>query len=683
MPETPQEQPLELPGEGPSSAKAWQSRIQESKDLIQWHRDRFNWNTNNQRFVGKGGEDAPTGMSGKRVALLPKDYAYAEQKKPLLCYQLAEVVLTPKREDVTPQAAQLFGAVLNDLVGPNQLNALPTLHEVLADLIVTAGVGAVVIGYETFIDPQEPKREVQVGEQPAPLDPFTGMPPMDPMTGQPVMLPIMESVPNVVSERYFLERISPDDFLFDAGFRKSDWAKCPWLGYKSRMEPHKIARLYGIKETDLPRGGVDSMTPDPKDSLAPDREVQKLSGLEVVTLYFKAVEFDATAADPDLVMELVFVEGRDKPLRYAPSASQRLEGNRVVGGLRRPPIFPVTLRYASDSALTPSDSSMTRPIVDELSLGRTQMWEQRDRNVPMRGADISRMTPENIVNLRAGKTQEIHLFDGLQPGEMPLFGLPQSAFPQENFNFNSIGERDLQEAWALSGVNLGVSEASGRTATESVQRQQGTENRMGSEQAKFELFYVSIVQGLAALVQEFADLPQYVRVVGEQGAAVIQQWTKQDIAGEYAFSVRPDSSKRVDQTAERKFRLDSMNLLMNVPGINKSELVKWAAPSLGLDPAKIFQEPQPAPPEPPKITLSIATESLNPMAPEYQATKLILKSRGIDIEPQPAPPQAPPGGAPPPGGLVTAGQGAPPINKHGADQTGQLPGGGAASPAQA
>lgn len=675
---------LQLPPDGPSSAAAWLSRIQESKDLIDWHRTKFNWNTNNKRFVGKGGEDSltPTGLNGQTVALLPKDFAYAEQKKPLLFYQLPEVMLTPKRDDVTAAAAQLCAAVLNDLVGPTNLNALPVVHEVLADLTVTAGFGFTVIGYETFIDPEEPTRQIEVGQQPAPVDPMLGLPPMDPMTGMPLMVPLYEDVPNVVRERYFLERGSPDNFLFDAGFRGSDWAKCAWLGYRSRMEPHKIARIYKLDEKSLPKGGRDSVTPDEKDSLAPDRSVQKLSGLEVINLYFRAVEYDATAADPDLIMHLVFVEGREDPVHYAPSAAQRLEGNRVVGGLRRAPIFPVTLRYVSDSALAPSDASMSRMIVDELSRGRTQMWEQRDRNVPMRAVDTSKLTPENVANLKAGKTQEILLVDGIAQGEQIIQGLTQTAFPNENFNFNNIGERDLQECWALSGVNLGVSEQSGRTATESVQRQQGTENRMGSEQAKIEMWWIANVQGLFALMQEFADLPQYVRVVGEAGAQQIVAWTKQEIAGEYAFAVRPDSSKRIDQTAERKFRLDAMNLMMNVPNMNQEELVKWAAPSLGLDPAKLIKPPQPPVQEKPKVSIAVSTESLSPLAPEFANTVALLKTYGIDLMPQPAAPP-PPGGPGAPPGPVTALQGVPPVSKHGADQTGQLPGAGSATPAQA
>ena len=665
-----------LPAEGPNSADAWKTRIQESKDLLQWHRDKFYWRANVERVAGKGGDD-PTLPTG--AALLPKDYAYSEQKKPLLFYQLPDVVLTPAHPDVKASTAQLFAAVLNEMVGPNDMNALPVVNEVLSDILVAAGVGCAKLGYETFIDPVQKTVEVEVDRQPAPPDPLTGQPAVDPMTGAPMMVPVMEDVPNIISEKYFLSRFSPNDFLFDSAFRGSDWSKCSWLGMRFRLPPHQVTAQFGVPEDDLPRARS-TATPTDEQSLAPDRMVQHLKGVECLEIYYRAIDYDPDIGDPDLIRCMIFVEGRDEPVRHENSRTQVVENNRVVGGLRRIPIYPLTLFYVSDMALPPSDCSLSRVLVDEQSKGRTQMWQQRDRNVPLRGVDTTKITRDSLQKILAGTYQEIIQFEGVDNGQSPLFGIPQNAFPQENFNFNNIAERDIQECWGMSGHNLGTQETSGRTATELSLRQQGTETRMATAQARVELWWISIVEGLAALVQQYADLPQYARIVGQQGASEIVEWTKQDIAGEFAFSIRPDSAKRIDQSAERKFRLDAMNLMMNIPGINQGELIKWAAPSLGLNPDTLIMPPQPPPPEPPSISIAIKTESLNPMAPEYANVIALLKTKGIDLAPAPAPQ---PGQAPPPpgpaGGPVQASGGPPPVNKHIADLSGRLPGGGSAT----
>lgn len=679
-PNAPQDEPepVRLPDSGPMSAKAWRSRITASEEFVREQRDKFHWTRNVQRVAGKGGQDTltPTG-----VALLPKDYSYSEQKKPMLFYQLPDIMCSPLRGDVDVETCLLIAKILNDLAGPGEVNALPTIKEILTDVLVPSGVGIVKIGLETFVDPNQPTRTVPMT--------MPGMPGPDGQPGPPIPRlgplgePLTQELPNIVRERWFMDRISPLDWLFDVGFKGSDWAKCAWQGHKYRRPAHQLEKKYNLAPGTLGNRDQDGIKPDENQSLSPMRDKQQLSGVECIDIYYRAIEFDETVGDPDLVMQMIFVDGIDEPVYHDVPTCQVVDDNRVViDGLRRPPIYPLTLHYVSDTPVPPSDCSMSRTLVDELSKGRQQMWEQRDRNVPMRGINLSRVTPEARDAVTSGKYQMLIPFDDVQAGEqLPLFGIAQSAYPQENFNFNNIGERDLQECWALSGSNLGTAEASGRTATELEMRQQGTDNRMGSEQSVVELWWISIVQGFAAMLQIYADFPMVTSYVDQQGAQKVVTWTKSKIRGEFQFSVRPDSSKRVDQVGERKFRLDTMNLLMNVPGINQQEIVKWAAPSLGLDPAKILMQPQKPEPEPPRVSLSIATTSLNPFAPEYAATVAILKSRGIDVLPPPptdpnAPPPAPgaPGGAP--GQPVTAAAGAPPISKHSADQTGMLPGGG-------
>lgn len=667
-----------LPSEGPNSAAAWQTRIREAQDLQKFHRDTWYWTRNVDRYAGKGGDDPLLPSTNKgRVALLPKDYSYTEQKKPLLFYQLPEILASPKRDDVPALAAQTLAAYLNDLTGQQQLNALATVSEVLTDVLVASGIGAVKVGYETFVHPTQP--EILI-EEPV-VDPLTGQPAVDPMTGQPQTR--QRPVPNIVRERYFLDRISPLDFLYDASFRGSDWGKCAWMGWKGRMPAHAAARAFRVPEDEIERlGDTGSMAPTAEQSLAPDRQHQRLAGVEYVELYYRAIEFDEAAADPDHIKRLVFLQGRSDPVLHEDCPCQTVENGVVARGLRRPPIFPLTIRYVPDQAVPPSDCAMGRVLTDELSRGRTQMWEQRDRNVPLRGIDLSKVTPETRAAFLNGKVQEVLGFENVENPEKAIFGIQQSAFPQEDFNFNNIGERDLQECWGMSSHNLGTPETSGRTATELSLRQQGTETRMATEQARVELWWLTIVEALATMVQEYTDLPQWTKVVGPQNAQQFVQWTKQDIAGEFAFTLRPDSAKRVDQTAERKFRLDTFNLFANVPGINKGELIKWVAPTLGLDPGKLYAEPQPAP-EPPKISLTIATDSLSPLSPEFANVAAILQSRGIELTPA-----TPPGGAAPSpgvgapgGGPVQAAGGVPPVNKHAADLTGRLDGAGAAQSA--
>jgi hypothetical protein len=679
---------IPLPKDGSGSIGHWTTQIEQAKKNLEQIRRKYKWNVNVERYTLS--RETIELRSGTAV-LLPKDYSYTEQKLALLFYQTPEVVLTAARPDVTADTAGLMQAVLNDLVGPSKLNAKATVDEILRDILVPAGVGIAKIGYEAFVDPEQPTVPMQVGEEPAldetgqPLMQPMGAPTLDPLTGalmpppmHPVMQPIYEDVPNIIRERKFLERVSPVDFLSPANFRGSDWVKPSWLATRCRVPSTVATQVYGI-DAEMLRAyrHANGTPPTDNDSLSPDKTTQVFDGVEVIDLWYRAIDVDPTVGDPDLIRWLVLLEGTT-PIKHQNSPYQDIDQGRVVGGLRRFPIYPLTLRYVPDSPFPPSDCAMSRVIVDELSKGRTQMIEQRDRNVPLRTIAIDKLTPDAKDRVLRGQTQELIPVEGLQAGEKVIDSVQTASFPDENFNFNNYGERDLQECWALSSQNLGQTGTSGRTATELSIANAATDTRMESERIRVLSWWTQIVEGLGVLVQRYDDTPQYVNVLGPDGASRLVQWTRQDIQGEYAFHIRPDSARRVDQAAERKFRVDVFNLLANDPTLNRQELIRWMAPTLGLDPEKLFKPPEPPKgPEPPKVSMSFAVKPedlINPLVVQ------ILQAQGIVPPAQtPAPAQS---GPPPTGAQPPIGQSAgriPPVNQHAADQTGRLDGNGSAT----
>lgn len=710
---------IPLPSEGANSLGYWSTQIEQAKEAIKKTRETFGWNVNTERYVGKFHRTAPT----KHRVDLPKDFSYTEQKMALLFFQTPEVVLTAARPDVTADTALLAQSVLNELVGPDQLNAKQTIDEILKDVLVPAGIGIGVIGYDAFVDPQQPTVQMEVGQEPAldasgtpvlepVIDPMSGLPAFDPTTGMPqmrqTMQPIYEDVPNILREQYSFARVSPVDFLYPASFRGSDWQKAPWIGYKFRLSPHVASQLYGLTPEQARDLGQGAIQPDMDQSLAPDRSIQKLEGVDGVVIWYRAIEVDATVGDPERIRRLVLLNGQT-PITHDDSPFQTINEGRVIEGLKGYPIFPLVLRTVPDSPLPPSDCAMSRVLVDELSEGRTQMLQQRDRNVSLRGVNIDKIAPVEAQKLLNPGIQELIQFSGLDPGEMPIFGLAQSSFPDENFTFNNIGDRDVQECWAISANQLGVSQTAGRTATEISGMAAATESRMEAERIRVLRWWTSVAQGLFTLVQRYAPDPQiariqtpdgqvveqqmgeplFVQVLGPEGAQRLTAWTKQDIQGQFAFHVRPDSSRRIDQAAERKFRVDVFNLLGNDPTLNRQELIRWMAPTLGLDPEKLFLPPQPPKEPEPRISLSLSVSAQDLANPLIAPTVIpILQAQGLlpkDV-PMPAPGGGPASGEAVPGSpspaqppLAQAQGRIPPVNQHQADLTGALPGAGAAT----
>src|SRR5262245_3386971 len=299
---------LPFPDQGTGSIADWRAKIDASKETIKTLARDFTWGKNVERYVAKGLQKAPE----DHTVVLPKDYSYTEQKKPLLFYQLPEVALTPSRPDVSMETAELFQAVLNYKAGACEMNLKASIDECLVDALVPAGVGILKLGYEAFVNPQQPQKEQQVGEEPQ-IDPISGQPVVG-LDGQPAMQPVMATVPNVIRERYFGERVSPVDFLFDNSFRSSDWKKCSWMGIKFRMSALMVSALWGVRDDRAMRHANEGKQPDQYESLAPDRTTQHFGGVEGVEVWYHAMDVDPTCGDPDHIRYFVLIDGEPEPV---------------------------------------------------------------------------------------------------------------------------------------------------------------------------------------------------------------------------------------------------------------------------------------------------------------------------------------------------------------------------------
>ena len=66
---------------------------------------------------------------------------------------------------------------------------------------------------------------------------------------------------------------------------------------------------------------------------------------------------------------------------------------------------------------------------------------------------------------------------------------------------------------------------------------------------KFANWYARAAEKLGALIQMFADESAYVNITGPDGGKILKEYTKLDIPGKYAFTVKPNATAPVDATA--------------------------------------------------------------------------------------------------------------------------------------
>jgi hypothetical protein len=662
-------------GDSPKTAAFWHAQITAAKTK----RDKLTqeWKNNVQRYLAK-----TLGTSPKEdTVIVPLDYANTEQKKALLFFRVPAVTLTPKKPALDA-AVPVFQAVLNHLLGRHGVDAKTMMDEVLFDAIVPAGLAVTKIGYEPTVD----------GTKYIP----TGM--VDPQTGAPVLA----EVPNVIHEQYYWNRISPEKVLIPADFSGSNYDRAPWLGFEFELDFAIAKRRFHLPddfhaEVDLPIQGLNESEPAELEGQRP-----RVSGVE---LWYRLAMLDPAHAHPEAFGTCVLIDGIDEfAVKPQPSRWQKLvtdpqSGKTTIVGMKGNPIHINGVRYVSDSAYPPSDVTMARPQVEELSKGRTQMIRERDRNVPIRGYDRNRVDKETVTKIERAELQAIIGFDGNPTEQITVIGTGR--LPRENFEFDSIIKQDLNASWAMgSNQRAQTSTEGSRTATEASIIQSNSDTRLAYEQGHWLDWFVRGAEKLGGLVQLFADDLDYVHVVGPDGIEALRAWDKTTIAGEFAYHALPDTAIRQDAATHRRRALDQFQLLANEPHVNRGELVRWLLGELNIDP-RVFKADLPERgPDPMRLQLTIRSESLNPTLPEYPVLKEVMGQSGINISEKAEglgialQSKVDGGGIADPAlaGVAIPGQvSAPiadfnpgpaqaisPLNKRAFEETGQLPGGGAA-----
>jgi hypothetical protein len=317
--------------------------------------------------------------------------------------------------------------------------------------------------------------------------------------------------------------------------------------------------------------------------------------------------------------------------------------------------------------------------VNELNRFREQQILLRDSNIPLRVLNADVVPTE--VQAKIARAEY-----GAAPIPMPaeffasenLKEIAKATYPRENFVFEDKQDADIARTHAMDANQAGVQNDTARTATELQLIQSNSTVRLDKERNKVLQWYVKGVTKFSTLVQRYVTEAQAAEIVGRERARVWAQ-TMPLVPAALAFDAAPDSALRVDATQRRKIALEKYQYFRNDPEVSAGELLKNEVfPAMGMDTRSLAKPvpPPPTQPEPPKASISIKGDDLNPMMPQYTGVLLVLKASGLDVSslPPPAPiiqPTVNPGVVQPEPGLAGAGPG---------DQTGGMQGMGGRAP---
>jgi hypothetical protein len=596
-----------------SKADAWRRRVtaalESTKESIE------DGKTNVARYTGKYLSTTPKDDE----CLVPTDFYFAETKRSRLFFRLPDVFVKPEQPGLE-DAAVVFQAALNKKLGPKGVNVLPTVKQIIMDLLVGTGFGGVAIGCETIVG--EP------AQVPVPMPDGT------------VMLG-----PNIVASYLFVEHVKPGDLLVAPEFVGTDFDKAPWVGQRFKED---------VPDEDE-SGGSDAnpddrrLTPLPQGAQSALRKQR--TGYEI---WYRARLFDPDVKHPDKIRTFkLYDDDKEAPVELRDHPHQRYANpaGKLKAGMRGYGVKVCTLRYTPDTWLTQSDASMARNTADELSKGRTQMLRSRDRNTPQWGYDSTRVDKDIQGKIEKNEIQGGIPFNG--PGQDATWPIQKGTAPKETYSFDEVAKRDLERIWRLGSNQMGVTDDKVRTASEQQITASASQESDEADRSVFaEWFVDKIASEFAALMQLYCGEQEYVELLGAdaqrlkaippevqqqakqagQDARVLVPWNSDAIQGLYSFSIKPNSQAYVDAAQEAKMLSNDYQFLANSPNINKAEFERQYLQRRGYDTSKLMQQPPPKEAAAPNVSLTVKGEDFNPQMPQAPILLDALSKLGVPID---------------------------------------------------
>lgn len=606
-----------MPANQPYGLQFWRDEVDRAVRLTDTHAG--DWQTNLDYYSGKPLTEAPT----TDYVNVNVDYAQAEVLVSQLFFDSPELQAVPGAGfEPTASGVVAFKSLLNAILGPDHIDALSTTLKGLKSCVAVSGTGPTIIGYQPTIQDVPSDQEMVPG----------------------AILGLSQPTPVPVYEQWFWDTIPNKKFLRPADFHDSDFDKAPWLAIKARL-PLKAARII----CNLPPEFEGTQTKDPNHlETGPQHdETASMAYVDLVLVWYQAYLFDDDEIHPLIYRRHILVDGlehfadKDDPMWRSPYQTKlpngRLSGDSLIGN----PIHPLVLTDLPDSSFPPASNQMTRPLVKELCLFRTQMVKERDTNTPKFGYNVEAIPPDAIAKIEAAMTGSLiplpaAAFTGGLDNNFRL--LAQGSSPRQTYLANDYITKDIEKTLGIDAGGQGVNDDADETATKTAEVARSRNVRIDALRKRALRWYLKGVDKVAALVLRFCTDPQRVaEFIGPAQAQAYLQWRDfvlQSGDARPKFTAKADSQIKLDAAIERKSWMNLYNFAAKDPLVNRGALLQKIFTLYGEDAAQYVAQEQPESKPEPSLGYSFKGDDLNPLMPQFPIVLEVLAQCGVEISQQ-------------------------------------------------
>jgi len=249
------------------------------------------------------------------------------------------------------------------------------------------------------------------------------------------------------------------------------------------------------------------------------------------------------------------------------------------------------------------DLAQIESLQEELNKTRTQMVNHRKRYARKYLYHERSFGPEGREALESDEDGRfVPVVDENRDLGSVVAPLPQVPLAPEIYQQSSIIEADINTVSGVSEYARGQMPETRRTATEASIIADAGNARASDKLAIVELAISEVARMVMALVQQYMTDAQMVRVTGKDEQEYFVAYERDDIVGEYDFSVEGGSTQPLNETARRQQAISLMNAMAPLIGVvvDPAELAKYVLQfGFGItDGDKFLIQQQPMGPDP-------------------------------------------------------------------------------------
>ena len=395
---------------------------------------------------------------------------------------------------------------------------------------------------------------------------------------------VVDSIPTtemvVLEDQPFVERISPFDMFVDPEATCLDDAK--WIAQRI------VRPLSEVKKDKRFKGSV-------------RRNLQADSGLKV--RWENDTERDDYADHVDRVTLYEFYDLESNTLSVCAHEADDylLDPTPMPYAFGHP--FVMMRNYDIPDIFYPmGDLDQIESLQEELNKTRTQMTNHRKRYARKYLYHERSFGPEGREALESDDDGRfVPVVDENRDLSSVVTPLPQVPLAPEIYQQSGIIEQDINTVSGVSEYSRGQMPEVRRTATEASIIADAGNARSADKLATVEIVIGDVARRILQLMQQYMTAPQMVRIQGRDAEEYYVAYTRDDILGEYDFSVEGGSTQPLNETARRQQAISLMKAVAPLVGtvIDPNELARYVLQfGFGVkNPDKFMMQQQPMPQE--------------------------------------------------------------------------------------